>query len=431
MNSAKSKKMKLKRISVTKLFGLLDYDIDFDKSDTIIITGPNGFGKTMLLKIINGVFSKNIKFFLTLKFHKIIFEYNNFKFEFEKQKNKGLLITVYDNEGNKKEQKTYNTEKNKKDHILFLDEIYDEIISMEKNNKKYFLSKCLENEWDSLEKKSFDKKMTSHYESDRFLEKFIPDIDVTFIKAQRLETTKDAKPAIEEQAVFLLDLIKKATEQSAQISQRLDSTFPARLFESINDDASMNSINDRLIGIQRKRETYMKFGLIKSEESLMPERIGNTTLGKEYSTVLNLYISDALEKLYPYDELFQKINLFVGLLNEKMLAFKEIKISDEKGFYFQGTGGDEISLCDLSSGEQNQIVIYFDLIFKSKINSIILIDEPEISLHVAWQKEFLDSVSRIKKLNKFSKLIIATHSPQIVNNNWDITYDLFENNKRK
>ncbi|HFH6282299.1 TPA: hypothetical protein ACIWEZ_004532, partial [Salmonella enterica subsp. enterica serovar Saintpaul] len=29
-----------------------------------------------------------------------------------------------------------------------------------------------------------------------------------------------------------------------------------------------------------------------------------------------------------------------------------------------------------------------------------------------------------------SKIIIATHSPQIVNNNWDITYDLFENNNK-
>ncbi|EAB0110696.1 ATPase, partial [Salmonella enterica subsp. enterica serovar Typhimurium var. 5-] len=42
----------------------------------------------------------------------------------------------------------------------------------------------------------------------------------------------------------------------------------------------------------------------------------------------------------------------------------------------------------------------------------------------------LDSIARIQKLNEFSKIIIATHSPQIVNNNWDITYDLFENNNK-
>ncbi|RNM42996.1 AAA family ATPase, partial [Salmonella enterica] len=78
-------------------------------------------------------------------------------------------------------------------------------------------------------------------------------------------------------------------------------------------------------------------------------------------------------------------------------------ISNEHGFYFQSDNGERISLSNLSSGEQNQIVIYFDLIFKAKQNSVILIDEPEISLHVAWQKEFLDSIARIQKLNEFSK----------------------------
>lgn len=52
------------------------------------------------------------------------------------------------------------------------------------------------------------------------------------------------------------------------------------------------------------------------------------------------------------------------------------------------------------------------------------------SLYMLLGKEFLDSIARIQKLNEFSKIIIATHSPQIVNNNWDITYDLFENNNK-
>ncbi|EIB3195127.1 ATPase, partial [Salmonella enterica] len=212
-----------------------------------------------------------------------------------------------------------------------------------------------------------------HHKSD-FLDKSIPNAELTFIKAQRIENIKNEKSAIESQANFLLELIKRAAEESAQISQRLDSTFPARLFDSINENISSTSINDRLIGIQRKRELFMKFGIIKSEDTFIPRKFSNATLGKEYSTVLNLYISDALEKLSPYEELFEKINLFVNLLNEKMLAFKEIKISNEHGFYFQSDNGERISLSNLSSGEQNQIVIYFDLIFKAKQNSVILID---------------------------------------------------------
>ncbi|MGL5603297.1 MAG: AAA family ATPase [Silvania sp.] len=423
--------MKLKRISVTNLFGLLNYEIDFTKSDTIIITGPNGYGKTMLLKIIDNIFNKNIPFFLQLNFSIIKFDFYNSSLTLDKHKSKKIHATAVDLISGKKEHKVFQQPKNNKEQLGLFDEIYDELFPTEHASKSYVLSHYLEQKRFKIENNTTNKTLISKYEHDSYLSNFIPSANITFIKAQRLEHNKDAKSAIEEQAGFLLNLIKKATEQSAQISQRLDSTFPTRLFDSINEGASTSSITDRLIGIQRKRESYMKFGLIKSEQTIAPERFGDTKLGKEYSTVLNLYISDALEKLSPYDDLFEKINLFVKLLNEKMLAFKEIKISDEHGFYFEGSAGDEISLCDLSSGEQNQIVIYFDLIFKTNRNAIIMIDEPEISLHVAWQKEFLESISRIQKLNEFSKIIIATHSPQIVNNNWDITYDLFENNKNK
>ncbi|HAN3395992.1 TPA: AAA family ATPase, partial [Escherichia coli] len=80
----------------------------------------------------------------------------------------------------------------------------------------------------------------------------------------------------------------------------------------------------------------------------------------------------------------------------------------------------------LSSGEQNQIVLLFNLIFDFVSQKVILIDEPEISLHVAWQQTFLDSLKKIQKINKYEKVIIATHSPQVISKNWELTYDLYE-----
>lgn len=419
--------MNLKKISVEKLFGLLNYTIILENSDTIIITGPNGYGKTMLLKIIDNILKHNIEFFFSLHFEKITLDFNKSNIKLEKQKNKSISATIT-NQYNTKSHKLFIPNKKRKDSAGFFDDLYAECLSNNEHERRLILAKIAYNELLNNEQSNKFKSANDKQSQNQFLIEGIPQSNVTFIKAQRIENIKTDKPAIEEQALYLLDLIKKASELSAQISQRLDSSFPTRLFESIDDNISISSINDRLIGIQKKRETYMHFGLIKSEDTFIPERFSDTILGKEYSTVLHLYISDALEKLSPYEELFDKINLFVGLLNEKMLAFKKIKISEELGFYFISDAGERISLTDLSSGEQNQIVIYFDLIFKSKSNSIIMIDEPEISLHVAWQKEFLDSIARIQKLNNFSKVIIATHSPQIINNNWDITYDLFENN---
>ncbi|ENR2667757.1 AAA family ATPase, partial [Escherichia coli] len=101
-------------------------------------------------------------------------------------------------------------------------------------------------------------------------------------------------------------------------------------------------------------------------------------------------------------------------------------IDKNNGFFFKSLNGDVIDCNMLSSGEQNQIVLLFNLIFDLATQKIILIDEPEISLHVAWQQTFLDSLKKIQKINEYEKVIIATHSPQVISKNWALTFDLFE-----
>ena len=87
--------------------------------------------------------------------------------------------------------------------------------------------------------------------------------------------------------------------------------------------------------------------------------------------------------------------------------------------------GMELSLDKLSSGEKQIIVLYYDLIFGLENKTILLIDEPEISLHVAWQREMLDDFNKIVLLQKDQlSIIVATHSPQLINNHWNMVIDL-------
>ena len=80
---------------------------------------------------------------------------------------------------------------------------------------------------------------------------------------------------------------------------------------------------------------------------------------------------------------------------------------------------------NLSSGEKQEIVLFYELIFESGNNELLLIDEPEISLHIVWQKMFMDDLLRIVKY-KGINAIVATHSPQIINNHWERQIDLGE-----
>lgn len=68
---------------------------------------------------------------------------------------------------------------------------------------------------------------------------------------------------------------------------------------------------------------------------------------------------------------------------------------------------------DLSSGEQHELVLFFDLIFGQSEGRLILIDEPEISLHIAWQKRFIPDIKRIIALSPMD-VVISTHSPQLI-----------------
>ena len=98
-------------------------------------------------------------------------------------------------------------------------------------------------------------------------------------------------------------------------------------------------------------------------------------------------------------------------------------IDRESGFYFKTDNGKKLALNELSSGEQHEVVLLYELIFKTKPGIVVLIDEPEISLHISWQKEFLDDLLKIIKIQNF-QVMIATHSPSIINDRWDLVYNL-------
>ena len=58
-----------------------------------------------------------------------------------------------------------------------------------------------------------------------------------------------------------------------------------------------------------------------------------------------------------------------------------------------------------------------------ELHMIVLMDEPEISLNISWQKSFVSDLMQIMELNPI-RILMATHSPSIVRNYWDNTVEL-------
>jgi AAA15 family ATPase/GTPase len=80
---------------------------------------------------------------------------------------------------------------------------------------------------------------------------------------------------------------------------------------------------------------------------------------------------------------------------------------------FQDNSGNEFDIDALSTGEKTLLSKVLYLYFKDYNDKVILIDEPELSLHPSWQNRVLKIYENFAKLNN-CQIIIATHSPHII-----------------
>ena len=95
-------------------------------------------------------------------------------------------------------------------------------------------------------------------------------------------------------------------------------------------------------------------------------------------------------------------------LDVKLKGFSK----DEKTMpIFENSAGEEFDINDLSSGEKQLFLRTLSIKILEPKNSIILIDEPELSLHPKWQQRIIEVY---KKIGENNQIIIATHSPHIL-----------------
>ncbi len=433
--------MKLKKLIVKNLFGHFNHVIPFHEEHATIITAPNGYGKTIVLKIVDAIFNRNFGFLVRIDFS---------------------MIELITSEGNLVIKKSAGDEgegENKGDMTISIDGDtpyqyrYAKIIENLKQLSPHvieaeipFLTRMSKQKW--LDDRS-GKLVDFDYIIDNYSEmlpvKFQPDEDPEwlnlftsslkshFIQDQRLvirtiETRYTRKinfvDTIEKYADELAEKIRDSSNNSSKISQQLDTTFPVRLLDKGNTlkSPATNDLKEQLKQLQKKREILAKYNLLSSERQI-PDVDGFDEITDSDAKVLTLYVEDTTKKLESYDKLLQKIELFSSILNNKRLSFKKINIDPDKGFMFETDKEQPLKLTQLSSGEQHQVVLLYELIFKTQEDVLVLIDEPEISLHVAWQKDFLDDLKQIIDIQNMV-VVVATHSPQIIDNNWELVVDL-------
>lgn len=151
--------------------------------------------------------------------------------------------------------------------------------------------------------------------------------------------------------------------------------------------------------------TELDFTIISLEKLYLSYQIdiGKRAISALKNGTSNLQEVDAKIKLFwdTVDELFSATNKRIErTINEIVFIKKNDKT---------------ISPFQLSSGEKQILIILLAALVQDNQPCVMIMDEPEISLHVDWQE---DLISNIRKLNENVQIIIATHSPFIVSKGW-------------
>lgn len=421
----------LKNISVEGLFGIYYYTVNFETDNgVVIIHGPNGSGKTTVLNMIQSFNQLDFKIFFEFPFTRIHFEYDDETVSICKEDNTAL--TVLSSEAK-----------------IFTLSVKD-IFTSDRSNRNYMSRKIQQMGAIRLgpDKYEYEGKFFKAHELYNLLdceykEPIFPEwilklknkFSLQFIKTNRLNDVDNPEDlVVTTYQDKLKDWINLLESEYAIVSKGKDATFPNRIINVVkhenNKDVDESILLDKLSKLREKRDLLEERGILVSktastdiEETVSKSEIqGNNTL-KQF---LEVYIEDTEEKFHVFDSFLLKVKNFEELF-ENVFHNKRLKIDKLNGFKVEMNldhlDNPDIPLEKLSSGEQHYLVMFYNLIFESKKNQMIIIDEPEISLHVSWQMSMIDKLINIAEMTN-SVIVVATHSSAIMRNHYEISQEV-------
>lgn len=110
--------------------------------------------------------------------------------------------------------------------------------------------------------------------------------------------------------------------------------------------------------------------------------------------------------------LMQSKDTFVAILESYLAESGKSVVANQGKLQFKTSLSSElIDVYDLSSGEKQLLYTFLTVLLEEQQNYILIMDEPETSLHVSWQRKLIGS---IKELNPNCQIIMTTHSPAII-----------------
>ncbi|MGG2072844.1 AAA family ATPase [Lysinibacillus irui] len=429
----------LKGVKIFGLFNKYDYEINFDDKINIFVA-ENGHGKTTIMKLLVAALNRDTKTLNQLPYKKIelIFDNNkkavlkkNINFKTRKNINFSQLDKLIDIE----------LMLSKKNLPKILKEVYfnnDEILYREEIRRHVALLKTKE-DFNTKEIKEA-QKFLNHVE-DSYIENYSTIIENLREEIKYLPTFRRVEAEIREiydeefDEVKLNDSnlkfglkdvelrINKLTNQLTKEAFEIHSKINGEILGDLLSDTPL-TITDQQRAEITKGKMQIIIGRIGKENIKEYDKLNNFLSNIEYYDYSNnkdflQYYIYKLMKIYDSQrDIDDKIKEFRDVCN-KYLINKELiydEISPELTI-LDKEDGSPITFSELSSGEKQILSIFSELYLEDTQPMIYIIDEPELSLSIKWQKNILED---IYNSGKVSLLISTTHSPFIFKNTFQV-----------
>ena len=219
------------------------------------------------------------------------------------------------------------------------------------------------------------------------------------------------RPALETYMETLSERLKRAKENSHLVNPRKDGKAECTdaVLESKCKDLKAKLDFIKRAGIEPEMPAGYRFP---------PSRFEIMRYRKDYED-LALSVGEYVKKNYEFSE---SAIVYLDIVND-LLVNKNIFINERNILSIRMDNGASLPLDRLSSGEKQILIIFYLILFEAKHGSLVIIDEPETSLHVGWQQSLGKTFSDIARLREMH-VIVATHSPQVIHDNWDMSVEL-------
>ncbi len=406
----------LKSIKIEGLFGKHNYEINFDRGMMILVS-ENGIGKTTILKIIVAILNNKFEMLNDINFKTITIQTSNGEFNIPSINN----ISFTENINNAKKFPSFLQREIKsiiRRYNIKEDVSINEIMHIIKDHRPE-LSKLLEEEINNL---LIDTNCARFKEQILFYPTYRR-IEVELhqkIKSRYSREIEDYR-IIQEYKNFYSEYInfgmndvnktinnllgKLKTDANIAYTQMNADVISYLLEENVENikDYKDVDVHKAEIIITRIGEEHTINKLKEILDSNDKKETNNTKFLKFYlQKLISIYDSqqEKEQKLTKFTEVCSKY------LRRKKMEYDDLKLTVK----ILDEDHKEIKLDDLSSGEKQIISIFSKVYLDIETPHILIIDEPELSLSIAWQRRFLRD---IYDSGNISLLIATTHSPFI------------------